>query len=82
MTPNMFGLCVFQGELIDPAVKGTLNVLEAAERAKTVKRVVLTSSLATMIVNKQLSTATTAATAVDESWWSDPEFSRETGVRW
>jgi dihydroflavonol-4-reductase len=35
-----------QKELIDPAVKGTRNVLSAAARAGTVKRVVLTSSVA------------------------------------
>lgn len=36
-----------QRDLIDPAVKGTRNVLAAAAKAKTsVKRVVLTSSVA------------------------------------
>ncbi len=33
-------------ELIEPAVKGTRNVLEAAKRSGTVKKVVLTSSVA------------------------------------
>lgn len=35
-----------QKELIDPALKGTMNVLEAANRSKSVKKVVLTSSVA------------------------------------
>ncbi|MFN2395624.1 MAG: SDR family oxidoreductase [Bacteroidales bacterium] len=35
-----------QKELVDPALIGTLNVLEAATRSGTVKRVVLTSSVA------------------------------------
>lgn len=35
-----------QRDLVDPAVKGTRNVLAAAARAGTVKRVVLTSSVA------------------------------------
>jgi nucleoside-diphosphate-sugar epimerase len=34
----------YQTSLIDPAVKGTLNILEAAKKAETVKRVVITSS--------------------------------------
>ena len=35
-----------QREIVDPAVKGTANVLEAVRRAGTVKRVVITSSIA------------------------------------
>ena len=35
-----------QKELIEPALKGTRNVLEAANKATTVKKVVLTSSVA------------------------------------
>lgn len=35
-----------QKELVDPALKGTINVLEAANRSKKVKKVVLTSSVA------------------------------------
>lgn len=37
-----------QKDLVDPAVKGTLNVLKACAKSKTVKRVVLTSSMAAM----------------------------------
>ncbi len=37
-----------QKELVDTAVKGTLNVLKAAKNSGTVKRVVLTSSIASV----------------------------------
>lgn len=35
-------------DLLDPAIRGTLNVFEAAQKAG-VKRIVLTSSIAAMI---------------------------------
>jgi len=35
-----------QKDLVDPAVKGTVNVLQSCARQKTVKRVVVTSSMA------------------------------------
>lgn len=38
-------------ELINPAVKGTANVLETACRIKTIKRVVLTSSVAAILTD-------------------------------
>lgn len=37
-----------QKDLVDPAVKGTANVLEAANKSGTVKKVVLTSSVASV----------------------------------
>ena len=37
-----------QKDLVDPAVKGTTNVLESANKTTTVKRVVLTSSCASI----------------------------------
>lgn len=37
-----------QKDLVEPAVQGTLNVLRAASKSKSVKRVVLTSSVAAM----------------------------------
>jgi nucleoside-diphosphate-sugar epimerase len=39
----------YQTTLIDPAVKGTLNILEAAKKAGTVKRVVITSSVIALL---------------------------------
>ena len=45
-SPFTFRFKDAQKDLIDPAVKGTRNVLEAANKSGTVKRVVLTSSVA------------------------------------
>uniref|UniRef100_A0AAU2B5J3 Cinnamyl alcohol dehydrogenase CAD2 n=1 Tax=Conocephalum conicum TaxID=41839 RepID=A0AAU2B5J3_CONCI len=61
-------------QLLSPAIKGTLSVLESAEKAKSVKRVVLTSSTASVGYNYNKKTPDTV---VDESWWSDPEFCKE-----
>lgn len=60
-----------QAELIDPAVKGTLNVLKSCVKFATVKRVVLTSSMAAVIVNGR---PLTPDVVVDETWFSDPFF--------
>ncbi|XP_062115472.1 phenylacetaldehyde reductase-like [Humulus lupulus] len=58
-----------QAELIEPAVKGTLNVLRSCAKAQSVKRVVVTSSLASVLYNgKEL----TSDVVVDETWFSDP----------
>ncbi|KAI5341936.1 hypothetical protein L3X38_009811 [Prunus dulcis] len=60
-----------QAELIDPAVKGTLNVLKSCVKFATVNRVVLTSSMAAVIVNGR---PLTPDVVVDETWFSDPFF--------
>jgi dihydroflavonol-4-reductase len=36
-------------DIIEPAVNGTINVLETANRTTTVKRVVVTSSIASIL---------------------------------
>ncbi|KAL5708084.1 hypothetical protein ACHQM5_018918 [Ranunculus cassubicifolius] len=59
-----------QAELIDPAVKGTLNVLGACAKTPSVKRVIVTSSIGAVAYNKK---PLTADTVVDETWFSDPE---------
>ncbi|XP_010454218.1 PREDICTED: cinnamoyl-CoA reductase 1-like isoform X1 [Camelina sativa] len=59
-----------QAELIDPAVKGTLNVLNSCAKASSVKRVVVTSSMAAVNYNGKLCTPDVT---VDETWFSDPE---------
>lgn len=60
-----------QSELVDPAVKGTLNVLEASKK-HGVKRVVLTSSISAMVPNP----AWPPLLPFDESSWTDLHFCR------
>ncbi|GAB2289031.1 hypothetical protein Dimus_023333 [Dionaea muscipula] len=60
-----------QAELIDPAVKGTLNVLKSCAKAASIRRVVVTSSMATVIFNEK---PLSADTVVDESWFSSADF--------
>ncbi|XP_020214936.1 cinnamoyl-CoA reductase 1 [Cajanus cajan] len=62
-----------QAELIDPAVKGTLNVLKSCVKSPSVKRVVLTSSIAAIAYNER---PKTPQVVVDETWFSDPEYCR------
>ncbi|KAK1429494.1 hypothetical protein QVD17_11703 [Tagetes erecta] len=64
-----------QEDLIDPAVKGTLNVLSSCSKVRSVKRVVLTSSVAAVLYN---GTPLTPEVVVDESWFSDQGFCTET----
>lgn len=56
--------------MIKPAIQGVHNVLKASARAKTVKRVVLTSSAAAVTINKLNGTGL----IMDESHWTDVEF--------
>lgn len=60
--------------MIDPALKGTLNVLGSCAKALSVKRVVLTSSIAAVAYNRK---PRTPDVVIDETWFSDPEFMRE-----
>lgn len=66
-----------QAELIDPAVKGTQNVLNSCKKFPSVKRVVLTSSMAAVTYNGQ---PRTPDVVVDETWFSDPDVCRESKV--
>ncbi|KMT14530.1 hypothetical protein BVRB_4g073000 [Beta vulgaris subsp. vulgaris] len=63
-----------QAELLDPAVKGTLNVLSACAKVPSIKRVVLTSSMAAVAYNGK---PRTPEVVVDESWFTDPNLARE-----
>ncbi|KAF3963724.1 hypothetical protein CMV_011916 [Castanea mollissima] len=55
-------------ELIDPAVKGTLNVLRSCAKVQSIKRVVITSSMAAVSFNgKPLA----PDVVIDESWFSN-----------
>ncbi|KAM5552184.1 hypothetical protein ABKV19_026850 [Rosa sericea] len=64
-----------QAELLDPALKGTLNVLGSCVKVPSTKRVVITSSMAAVaFTGKPLA----ADVIIDESWFSDPAFCEET----
>ncbi|EOA24408.1 hypothetical protein CARUB_v10017659mg [Capsella rubella] len=56
-------------ELVEPAVKGTINVLEAAKRFN-VRRVVITSSISALVPNPSWP----GSVPVDESSWTDLEY--------
>ncbi|KAK2970077.1 hypothetical protein RJ640_006550 [Escallonia rubra] len=58
-------------ELIDPAVKGTLNVLRSCAKVSSVKRVVVTSSIVSVILNGK---PLTPDVVVDETWFSDAKL--------
>ena len=59
-----------QNDMIKPAIQGVVNVLRACVKAGTVKRVILTSSAATVTINQLNETGL----VMDESHWSDVEF--------
>ncbi|CAI0455048.1 unnamed protein product [Linum tenue] len=70
-SPVSFSAADPQAEIIDPAVKGTLNVLKSCAKSPSVKRVIVTSSTASIFytgkpVNKD--------SVADETWFSDPEI--------
>ncbi|XP_019443362.1 PREDICTED: cinnamoyl-CoA reductase 2-like [Lupinus angustifolius] len=60
-------------EVIEPAVKGTKNILEACLEAK-VERVVFVSSIAAIVMSPNLPNDK----VIDESCWSDKEYCRKT----
>jgi nucleoside-diphosphate-sugar epimerase len=52
--------------LIEPAVKGTLNILEAAKKAGTVKRVVITSSVIAIVSFEDFTSGKSGGTTFNE----------------
>ncbi|XP_027344746.1 cinnamoyl-CoA reductase 1-like [Abrus precatorius] len=60
-------------EMVEPAVNGTKNVIVAAAEAK-VRRVVFTSSIGTVYMDPN----TSRDAVVDESFWSDLEYCKNT----
>ncbi|EOA37599.1 hypothetical protein CARUB_v10011960mg [Capsella rubella] len=68
-SPVTFTVTDYQVELIDPAVKGTLNVLGTCTKVSSVKRVVMTSSMAAVLFPV---TPLGPDYLVDESCFSDP----------
>ncbi|XP_052201167.1 phenylacetaldehyde reductase-like isoform X2 [Diospyros lotus] len=73
-SPFFYQLSDPQADLIDPALKGTLNLLGSCAKTSTVKRVVLTSSMSSVAYNSR---PRTPDVIVDETWFSDPEFCKE-----
>ncbi|KAF3452516.1 hypothetical protein FNV43_RR02949 [Rhamnella rubrinervis] len=63
-----------EAELLDPAVKGTLNVLSSCAKSTSLRRVVLTSSVAAVLYNGK---PRTPDVVVDEAWFSDPNICKE-----
>ncbi|KAL4205170.1 hypothetical protein AMTRI_Chr01g135990 [Amborella trichopoda] len=63
-----------QTEMIDPAVKGTLNVLGSCSKTLSVKRVIVTSSMAAVLVNRN---PQSPDVVVDETWFSDPTVCKD-----
>ncbi|MCO5606527.1 hypothetical protein L7F22_060715 [Adiantum nelumboides] len=63
-------------ELINPAVKGTLNVLQACAKSRSVKRILLTSSMAA-VVSGMSNNHEKPPAVVDESTWSDESHWQE-----
>ena len=68
---------MFQVELIDPALKGTLNVLKSCAKNRSLKRVVLTSSMATVLFNRR---PLSPEVLVNETWFSNLDFCVKTKV--
>ncbi|KAJ4831754.1 hypothetical protein Tsubulata_025525 [Turnera subulata] len=69
-TPVNFASQDPENDMIKPAILGVQNVLKACAKAKTVKRVILTSSAAAVTINKLNGTGL----VMDEKDWTDVEF--------
>lgn len=69
-TPVHFASEDPENDMIKPAVQGVVNVMKACTRAKSVKRVILTSSAAAVTINQLDGTGL----VVDEKNWTDIEF--------
>ncbi|KAJ4826231.1 hypothetical protein Tsubulata_032286 [Turnera subulata] len=63
-----------QAEVLDPAVKGTLNVLKSCARVQSIKRVILTSSISAVVFDQR---GHTPDLVMDESFYSDTTFCRK-----
>ncbi|NBE50424.1 NAD-dependent epimerase/dehydratase family protein [Streptomyces boluensis] len=66
-----------QRDLVDPAVQGTRNVLETANRVGSVERVVLTSSIAAMIGDAQDVLRLPGRTVNETAWNTTSSLTRE-----
>ncbi|XP_073045337.1 phenylacetaldehyde reductase-like isoform X1 [Primulina eburnea] len=74
-SPVLYSITDPQKQLIEPSVNGTLNVLKSCTKAPSIKRVVLTSSIASVTLNRN---PRGPDTIMDETWFSDRELCIET----
>ncbi|CAN0860246.1 Phenylacetaldehyde reductase [Linum grandiflorum] len=58
-----------KAELVEPAVKGTLNVLKSCRKYQLMKRVVLTSSISAAVYTRK---PLESGSVINEIWYSDP----------
>jgi cinnamoyl-CoA reductase len=63
-------------KMIEPAVNGTKNVINAAADVGSVRRVVFTSSIGTVYMGPHHA----PGAEVDETCWSDLEYCKNTEV--
>jgi len=73
----VFVLWNLQVELINPAVNGTINVLRTCTKVSSVKRVILTSSMAAVLAPE---TKLGPNDVVDETFFTNPSFAEERKV--
>ncbi|CAI9764981.1 unnamed protein product [Fraxinus pennsylvanica] len=73
-SPVFFSVTDAQAQLLEPAVKGTLNVLRSCRNVPSIKRVVLTSSIAAVTSVKN---PPSLDVIIDETCFSDPVFCKE-----
>ena len=66
-----------QGEIVEPAVQGTLNVLRSCKKNPSLRRVVLTSSSSTVRIREDID----PRVPLDESSWSSTELCERFQVR-
>ncbi|KAM7270202.1 hypothetical protein ACFE04_029416 [Oxalis oulophora] len=65
-----------QKDLIDPAIKGTVNVLSSCKKSTTLKRVVLTSSCSSIRYRYDAE----KVSPLNESHWSDLEYCKQNNL--
>ncbi|XP_074292884.1 phenylacetaldehyde reductase-like isoform X1 [Silene latifolia] len=73
-SPVIFNFHDPQTDVLDPAIKGTLNVLTSCSKAPSVTRVILTSSIAAVVHSER---PRSSHVVVDETWFSDPDFCKK-----